>query len=162
MNARPTVVCLCGSTRFYDAFQRANYEETMRGKIVHCVGFYPHSEQQAHGEERGCTPEEKAALDDLDLRKIDLADEVLILNVGGYIGASTRRELEYAIATGKKVRYLEPPEWVSLLMDCVPHLDHMVIMHGNGDRLRKRICQFLGRNGYPGWLEQRYPFEGAE
>lgn len=106
-SGRPTVVCLCGSTRFYEAFQRANYEETMAGRIVLTVGFYPHSQEQAHGETVGCTPEQKAALDELHLRKIDLADEILVLNVGGYVGESTRREIAYARAHGKRVRWLE-------------------------------------------------------
>lgn len=104
----PEIVCLCGSTRFYDAFQRANYYETMRGKIVLSVGHYPHSPETAHGESVGCTPEQKIALDILHKRKIDLADEVLVLNVGGYIGSSTRSEIEYAEAHGKPIRYLEP------------------------------------------------------
>jgi hypothetical protein len=43
----------------------------------------------------------------MHLRKIDLADEVFVVNVGGYIGTSTRREIEYAGKTGKVVRYLE-------------------------------------------------------
>jgi len=104
---RPKVVCLCGSTRFYSAFQEANYRETMAGRIVLSVGFYPHATPEAHGEEIGITPEQKAVLDELHLRKIDLADEVLVLNVGGYIGDSTRREVEYARTTGKPVRWLE-------------------------------------------------------
>jgi hypothetical protein len=78
---RPKIVCLCGSTRFYEAFQLANYEETMAGRIVLTVGFYPHSQEQAHHESVGCTSEQKKALDQLHLRKIDLADEVLVLNV---------------------------------------------------------------------------------
>jgi cell division protein FtsB len=60
-----------------------------------------------HGEQAGCTPEQKIALDELHKRKIDLADEVLVLNVGGYIGESTRSEIEYARKLGKPVRYLE-------------------------------------------------------
>lgn len=105
---RLRVVCLCGSTRFYDEFQSANYRETMAGRIVLSVGFYPHCSERAHGEAVGCTVDQKRQLDELHLRKIDLADEVLVLNVGGYIGESTRRELEHAKATGKAVRYLEP------------------------------------------------------
>ena len=104
----PRIVCLCGSTRFYRAFQEANYRETMAGKVVLSVGFYPHSPEEAHGEDRGCTPEQKVALDKLHKHKIDLADEVLVLNVGGYIGSSTRSEVDYAIAHGKPVRWLEP------------------------------------------------------
>lgn len=104
---RPEIVCLCGSTRFYDAFQRANYEETMAGKIVLSVGFYPHSSEQAHGETIGITPEQKEALDQLHKHKIYLADEVYVLNVGGYIGDSTRSEIAFAEALGKPIRYLE-------------------------------------------------------
>jgi hypothetical protein len=103
----PTITVLCGSTRFYDEFQRANYDLTMAGHIVLSVGFYPHA-PQAHGEGVGCTPEQKVALDELHKRKIDLADEVLVLNPGGYIGESTRSEIDYATATGKQVRYLVP------------------------------------------------------
>lgn len=105
---KPLVVCLCGSTKFYKEFQRVNYEETMAGRIVLSVGFYPHAQSEAHGEDTRCTPEQKAMLDELHKRKIDLADEVLILNVGGYIGDSTRSEYEYAKMKGKRVRWLEP------------------------------------------------------
>jgi hypothetical protein len=105
----PNIVCLCGSTRFYQQFQQANYEETMAGNIVLSVGFYPHAQREMHGEQAGCTPEQKIALDELHKRKIDLADEVLVLNVGGYIGESTRSEIEYARKYGKQIRYLETP-----------------------------------------------------
>ena len=104
---RPTIVTLCGSTRFYEAFQRANYEETMAGRIVLSVGFYPHSAEQAHGEAIGCTPEEKERLDQLHLAKVALGDEVLVLNCGQYIGESTARELAYARSLGKPVRFWE-------------------------------------------------------
>jgi len=103
----PKIVCLCGSTRFYRAFQEANYQETMNGHIVLSVGFYPHAQEEMHGEQMGITVEQKEALDRLHLRKIDLADEVLVLNVGGYIGKSTQSEIAYAIAQGKSLRYLE-------------------------------------------------------
>jgi len=75
----PTIVCLCGSTRFYEEFQYANYTETMAGRIVLTVGHYPNSDG-GHGEQIGCTPEQKIALDDLHKRKIELAEEVLVLN----------------------------------------------------------------------------------
>jgi len=111
MNMRPTIVCLCGSTRFYEAFQEANYIETMAGKIVLTVGHYPHT--TVHGGKVGCTPHEKYKLDALHLAKIDMADEVLILNVGGYIGESTAREIAYAAMRGKKIRYLEAAQFSS-------------------------------------------------
>jgi hypothetical protein len=104
----PRIVCLCGSTRFYDAFQQANYDLTMRGQIVLSVGFYPHAKaEHGHGEGVGHDSAEKIALDELHKRKIDLADEVFVLNVGGYIGESTRSEIEYAEKIGRPVHYLE-------------------------------------------------------
>lgn len=103
---RRVIVCLCGSTRFYEAFQRANYEETMAGRIVLSVGFYPHS--PTHGEGVGHDSEEKKRLDELHCDKIDLADEVLVLNVGGYVGDSTRCEVLHAERGGKTIRWLEP------------------------------------------------------
>jgi len=103
----PVIVCLCGSTRFFKEFMLANYNETMANHIVLSVGFYPHSSEEAHGEHIGITAADKARLDDLHKRKIDLADEVLVLNVGGYIGESTRSEIDYAVAHRKRVRYLE-------------------------------------------------------
>lgn len=98
----PTIVCLCGSTRFGDAFREANLRETLAGKIVLSIGCDFKSDQAL-----GLTQEDKDRLDRLHLRKIDLADEVLILNVGGYIGESTTRELAYARSMGKPVRFLE-------------------------------------------------------
>jgi hypothetical protein len=105
----PTIVCLCGSTRFYEAFQRANYDETMAGRIVLTVGFYLHAPHVRHEASFMATPEDKLRLDELHKRKIDLADEILVLNVGGYIGESTSSEIAYAEAHRKRVRYLEPP-----------------------------------------------------
>lgn len=105
---RPHVICLCGSTRFYERFMECNYNLTMRGNIVLSVGFFPHRANDAHGENLACTPKQKQALDELHLRKIDMADEVLVINEGGYIGESTGREILYARAMGKPVRYTEP------------------------------------------------------
>ena len=105
----PKIICLCGSTRFKEAFDNANYEETMAGHIVLSVGFFMHASGNKHGEHIGATPEQKVALDELHKRKIDLCDEVYVLNVGGYIGESTRSEIDYALAHAHPVRYLENP-----------------------------------------------------
>lgn len=104
----PLIVCLCGSTRFYDEFQRVNYDLTMTGRIVLSVGFYPHAKAvHGHGEGVGHDSAEKAALDELHKRKIDLADEVMVVSdLTGYFGESTRSEIEYAHRNGKPVRYL--------------------------------------------------------
>ena len=104
---KPRIVCLCGSTRFKEAFDEANYQETMAGRIVLSVGFFMHTTGNRHGEGIGATPEQKIALDELHKRKIDLADEVYVLNVVGYVGSSTRSEIEYAQKIGKPIRYLE-------------------------------------------------------
>lgn len=54
------------------------------------------------------TDEQKTALGALHLAKIDLADRVVVVNPGGYIGESTRREIRYAHRTGKPVEYTVP------------------------------------------------------
>jgi hypothetical protein len=105
----PAIVCLCGSTRFYDQFQQANYERTMAGEIVLSVGFYPHAKAvHGHGEGVGHDSAEKVALDELHKRKVDLADYVLVVSGGGYFGESTRSEIAYALAHGKPVKFMEP------------------------------------------------------
>ncbi len=101
---RPTIVCLCGSTRFGEAFREANLQETLAGKIVLSIGCEWHSDQALH-----LTSDDKERLDKLHLRKIDLADEVFILNVGGYVGESTQREIEYAWRAGKLISWLVDP-----------------------------------------------------
>lgn len=98
----PPIVCLCGSTRFLEAFQTANLSETLAGNIVLSIGCDTKSDG---GLQLG--PEVKVKLDELHKRKIDLADEVLVLNVGGYIGESTRSEIQYARAHDKRIRFLE-------------------------------------------------------
>jgi hypothetical protein len=106
----PSIVCLCGSTRFYDEFRRANLRLTLAGQIVLSIGCDTKSDQDLTAADGfGTGPAAvKARLDDLHKRKIDLADYVLVLNVGGYVGESTRAEIAYAHAAGKPVRYLDP------------------------------------------------------
>lgn len=108
---RPPVVCLCGSTRFYDEFRRANLRLTLAGQIVLSIGCdtKPDGDLAAAGELAADLTDVKARLDELHKRKIDLADYVLVLNVSGYTGPSTRSEIAYARAHGTPVRYLEPP-----------------------------------------------------
>ena len=97
------VVTLCGSTRFREAFQREQKRLTLAGCIVLSVGLFGHS---GDGEARA--EDTKKMLDDMHKRKIDMADGIFVINVGGYIGESTRSEIEYAMRTGKDVEYLEP------------------------------------------------------
>jgi hypothetical protein len=99
-----TIVCLCGSTRFSSAYEKAMRDETLAGKIVLTVGFLGHKE--------GIDMDGplKVMLDQLHLEKIKLSDEILVLNVDGYVGPSTAREIEFARSIGKLVRFLEPHE----------------------------------------------------
>ena len=96
------VITLCGSTRFKDAFIEAQKRLTLEGNIVISVGLFGHS-----GDDEVWTDGIKEMLDDMHKRKIDMADEIFVINVGGYVGSSTNAEIEYAIATGKQVRYLK-------------------------------------------------------
>jgi hypothetical protein len=102
---RPTIVCLCGSTRFVEVFRYVNQRETLAGKIVLAPGCF-----QGDAVLR-VLPGVKQRLDELHLHKIALADEILVVNVGGYIGQSTRREIAYARQHGKRVRWLESGAW---------------------------------------------------
>ena len=102
----PGIVCLCGSTRFVDEFNRQRQELTERGQIVLSIEIV--TTQATHEDPQHVDPELKARLDTLHLRKIDLADVVYVLNVDGYIGDSTRAEIKYAVAQGKPVQFLEP------------------------------------------------------
>ena len=104
---RPEIVCLCGSTRFWDTFFEVGWKLTLQRKIVLSIGVCKHAEDHG-GEALGQDIVDR--LDELHLRKIDLADTVWILNVNGYIGDSTRKELEYAQKVGKPIVFLEPTE----------------------------------------------------
>jgi hypothetical protein len=106
---RPTIVCLCGSTRFYDVFLKLNLEETLAGKIVLSIASDRKIEDEIFA---GLTSTEleqaKQKLGLLHLQKIDLADEILVVNVNGYVGESTTREILYARENHKLIRWLEP------------------------------------------------------
>lgn len=103
------VITLCGSTRFKDDFMRVQKELTLKGNIVISVGLFGHSgdDEVWDGMDEGTLSKTKEMLDDMHKRKIDMADEIFVINVDGYIGDSTKSEIEYAIKTGKKVNYLE-------------------------------------------------------
>lgn len=108
---RPTIICLCGSTRFTHAFQLQNLQLTLRGYIVLSVGTDKKADELL-----GITEDQKVRLDELHLRKIDLSDMIMVLNVDGYVGESTKNEITYALKNDKGVRWLE--DYVS-----VPALD---------------------------------------
>ena len=98
------VITLCGSTRFKEQFLEEQKRLTLEGNVVISVGLFGHS-----GDEEVWKPGIKEMLDRMHLSKIDMADEIFVINVDGYIGESTKREISYALAHGKTVKYLEKP-----------------------------------------------------
>ena len=110
--AKPTVICLCGSTRFAELHAIIKWNLEKEGNVI-ClmISYLPEwfakkegwKGYHHFGEQAG----KKEKLDELHLRKIDLADEIFVVNRNRYIGESTREEIEYAKKQGKKIRYLE-------------------------------------------------------
>ena len=98
------IITLCGSTKFKDEFIKAQEELTLQGKIVISVGLFGHADNK-YGNE--ITEEIKTMLDDIHKRKIDLSDAIYVINKNGYIGSSTKSEIEYALRNNKKIYYLE-------------------------------------------------------
>lgn len=104
---KPKIVCFCGSTRFAEWFMIGRWDLEKQGIITLGINILPNG-YFGEGNTRGAEQENvKDILDELHFRKIDISDEVFILNVGGYIGESTRNEINYAESVGKPVRYLE-------------------------------------------------------
>ena len=102
---KPKIICICGSTRFKGAFMQAQKDITMDGNIFLTVGIFGHSEDSEEFN-KGT----KKMLDKLHLQKIDLADEIYVVNMNGYIGESTRNEIDYAKSLNKQIKYLEEQE----------------------------------------------------
>lgn len=97
------VITLCGSTKFKDEFMQQQKRLTLEGNIVISVGLFGH----ADGDYKTViTDEVKEMLDDIHKRKIDMSDAIFVIDVNGYIGSSTRSEIEYAKSTGKEIMYL--------------------------------------------------------
>jgi hypothetical protein len=101
---RPTVIALCGSSKFKSTIMGLMQRESLRGKIVLQHGFYHHVDLVP------ITDMQKKMLDEVMLHKIEMADEVLIVNVNGYIGTSTKAAIEHAKALRKRLVWYEEPE----------------------------------------------------
>ena len=104
MVGKSPVITLCGSSRFKEQFLEAQKRLTREGNIVISVGLFGHS-----GDNEVWTSGTKEMLDNMHKRKIDMADAIYVINVGGYIGESTRSEIDYAEKNGKGIIYLEQP-----------------------------------------------------
>ncbi len=108
--SKTKIVCFCGSTRFATTFMIERWNLEKQGIITLGINILPNGyfKENHHGAEQEGV---KDILDELHKRKIDISDEVVILNVDGYIGESTRSELEYAKSIGKPISYLETPNY---------------------------------------------------
>ena len=118
MTGKYPVITLCGSTRFKPAFMEAQKRLTLEGNIVISVGLFGHGGDAEvwEGMDEDTLTDTKRMLDDMHKRKIDMADEIFVINKGGYIGESTASEIAYAAARGKEIRYLEAPQ--ALICPC--------------------------------------------
>ncbi|WP_091159001.1 hypothetical protein [Paenibacillus sp. 453mf] len=100
------VITLCGSTKFKKEFEQTNRYLTLKGNIVISLAFF----EQSEGIE--ITKEQAELFEEIHFRKIDMSDEIFVIDVGGYIGRSTRKEIEYAIENGKIVKFYSKSELV--------------------------------------------------
>lgn len=98
------VITLCGSTKFKDQFEKANAFLTLQGNIVISVAFF----EQSDGFK--ITEEQAELLGRLHFRKIDISDEIFVIDVDGYIGNSTKKEIQYAEEKNKVIRYFSDGE----------------------------------------------------
>jgi len=105
-----TVITLCGSTRFRKEFETAQKQLTLQGCIVISVGLFRHTGDSEVWEnmDEGTKTQTKMMLDDMHKSKIDMADEIYVINPGGYIGESTWSEICYTSMLEKNIRYMEP------------------------------------------------------
>lgn len=100
------VITLCGSTKFKDEFLKAQKELTLMGYIVISVGLFGHS-----GDNEVWEDGIKEMLDDMHKRKIDMSDAIMVIDVDGYIGESTKKEMEYAKKQGKSIFFYSDLWW---------------------------------------------------
>ena len=109
MEKKYKVITLCGSTKFKEVFIEAQKKLTLDGNIVISVGLFGHDGDNEVWEnmDEGTVTQTKKMLDDMNKAKIDMSDEIFVINIGGYIGECTKSEIEYAKSKGKVVRYLE-------------------------------------------------------
>lgn len=98
------VITLCGSTKYKKQFEDVNAFLTLQGNIVLSLCFFEQSEG-IH-----ITEEQAKLFEDIHFRKIDMSDEIFVVDVDGYIGKSTRKEIEYAKKKKKEVRYYSNSE----------------------------------------------------
>jgi hypothetical protein len=157
----PKIVCLCGSTRFANAFMEIQFQETVNGNVVLTVGCFPRK-QDGTWDRMKVTDEQKEKLDLLHLHKIKMADEVFIINVGGYIGESTLNELDFAKALGKPIRFLEPEK--TLTVPAIRNSNVFMVHKNSGNHVFVKTLEFFKEQGgfHSGWGNSWVPIIGID
>jgi hypothetical protein len=125
-----SVITLCGSTEFKDEFMKVQKKLTLEGNIVISLGVFGHHDNE------NLTSNTIQMLENIHRLKIDMSDEIFVINKNGYIGESTKSEIEYAKSIGKNIRYLEP------INEIDPYAKHIqTILNSNEN------CMIRYRNG---------------
>lgn len=147
MQGKFRVVTLCGSTRFKDDFIREQKRLTLEGNIVISVGLFGHSGDNEVWEnmEEDTITKTKEMLDDMHKSKIDMADEIFVVDKNGYIGTSTKSEIEYAFCSGKKIRFMEPLICQSCSMPINSVNDLAIDLNGNHNFDYCKYCMKDGK-----------------
>lgn len=148
------VITLCGSTRFKHQFMEVQKKLTLEGNIVISVGLFGHSGDDEVWEQmdEGTLTKTKSMLDDMHKRKIDMSDGIYVINVDGYIGDSTKSEIEYAKQKGKKISYLEP----IIETELERILFEIVEKYGKNDNYRKPTISWSTENMVSRYAEYQY------
>lgn len=107
-STRPRIVCICGSTRFIELMAAKAWEFEKQGIMALSPHLLPAWYSGVKADHQAEAEGVADILDELHLKKIDMADSVFVVNVGGYIGERTRAEIAYAFKQGKPIEYLEP------------------------------------------------------
>ena len=92
---------LCGSIKFKEEFLKIQEKLTLNGNIVLTPNFFQSIKKEDINEQT------KKMLDEMHKQKIDMSDAIYVINVNGYIGESTKNEIEYAKSKNKEILYLE-------------------------------------------------------
>lgn len=148
------VITLCGSTRFKQQFMEAQKKLTLDGNIVISVGLFGHSGDDEVWEQmdEGTLTKTKAMLDNMHKRKIDMSDEIFVINVDGYIGESTKSEIEYAKINGKKISYLEP----IVESDLERILSEIICEYGKNEDFKRPTISWSTENMVSRYAEYQY------
>lgn len=158
---RPTIVCLCGSTKFPEDFKRVELALAKQGILVLTVSAFGHSGD--------LTPEEcedghpvKETLDALHKRKIELADCIVAINPGGYIGTSTRSEIAFALSHDRSIHFLSDGlRWADVTQGT--HVAGSGTVIGVDQPDEHHFYVTFDRTGHPGEIPPEAPgwFEGC-